>query len=122
MISVLLNLLRLVFGLAYDLLWRALRMYLKSTCILLFGYGMSCSYPLSPAGLLCHLKALFPYWFSVLNDRYIFRCSCIRCLFCLIQVLCPWFLVIYICMKYLFKTFNFQSLCVSLALMLVSCK
>ena len=43
-------------------------MYLKSMCILLFEYGTSCSYPLSPAGLLCHLKALFPYWFSVLND------------------------------------------------------
>lgn len=71
MISVLLNLLRLV-------LWPSIWSTVESTPYVLEKHVYStiwvwniCSYPLSPVGLLCHLKALFPYWFSVLNDRYI---------------------------------------------------
>ena len=60
-------------GLTCALFWRTFNVYLKRICILMFGDGMSCRYLLSPAGLMCHLRPLFPYKFFCLNDRDVSR-------------------------------------------------
>ena len=64
MISIL-NVLRLSCGLICDLSWRMLHVQLKRMCILLFWSGMFYMYLLSPYTLMCCLRPMFPYWFSV---------------------------------------------------------
>ena len=59
-IPVLLNLLRVIFGLTYDLSWRTFHVYLIRMCILIFWDGMSYRYLLRLIGLMCHLRSLFP--------------------------------------------------------------
>ena len=63
-ISIHLNLLRLVFW-PTCLSWRTFHACLKRMFILLYWYGISYRYVLSPTGLMCHLRPLFPYWFSI---------------------------------------------------------
>lgn len=46
-----------------DLSWRMFHVHSKWIYVLLWG-RMFCLYLLSPSGLMCHSKTLFPYWFS----------------------------------------------------------
>ena len=48
-----------------DLSWRMFHEHFIRKCILLFLDGMSYKYQLSPSGLVCHLKLVFPCLFSV---------------------------------------------------------
>ena len=53
---------------AYDLSWRRFHVYLKKMCNLLLLVECSVNIKLSPSGLMCHLRAVFPYWFLYLNE------------------------------------------------------
>ena len=64
-ISIPLNLLRLVLWPSMWSSWRTFYVHLKRMCILIFVGVMSHRYQLSPTALLCHLRLLFLYWFSI---------------------------------------------------------
>ena len=64
-ISIFLNLPRLNCDPRYDLSWRMFHVHLRRKCILYLLDGMSYKYQLSPSGLMCHLKLVSPYLFSV---------------------------------------------------------
>lgn len=48
-----------------DLSWKTFHMQWKRMCILLLLDGMSCKYLLSLSFLICCLRLMFPYWFSL---------------------------------------------------------
>lgn len=44
---------------------RMFRMHLRRRCVFLHLNGMSWRYQCDPSGLMCHLRLVFPCWFSV---------------------------------------------------------
>lgn len=48
-----------------DLFWRIFHVHLKRMYILLFGDVISYRWKSSPFGIMCHLRPLWLYWFSV---------------------------------------------------------
>ena len=65
LISIFLNLLRHLCGLARDLSWRMFHVYLKIIFILLLLGRMFYIYLLRLHDLTFHLSPMFPHWFSV---------------------------------------------------------
>ena len=171
MISVFLNIPRLDLWLKIWFILENVQCALEKKCVLMLLDGMLCRFKLGPLGIMCHLRLVFPYYFSVwmisgvswlfksptiiCYCQFLLLCLlsfvlCIEALLCwvhkylqLLRLLLGWsldhfivsfivscfilyfkvyfiyencytaFLLISICMGYLFPSPYFQSVCVS---------